>query len=177
MVICSSSCWRCIWTNLILNPSDGRLEMVLQIHGLIGASRCKSSLHSMCYNGVCLTLQTTFGFFLAPTLMGARASTADKFRQFDLPGTSILFAANTLLVLGLQLGATSGFRTAAFVVPFLLCWPLFALFFIWEGRLPESECLIPPAYWKLPNFSLLVFLGLNVFSYFAVSLLSSLTSK
>jgi hypothetical protein len=35
------------------------------------------------------------------------------------------------------------------------------------------DCLIPPSYWKLPNFSLLLFLGLVVYGYWAVSLISS----
>jgi hypothetical protein len=49
-----------------------------------------------------------------------------------------------LVVLSLNFGATCGFKPASFLVPFLLAWPLFALFFVWEARPPEGHAVLPP---------------------------------
>lgn len=70
----------------------------------------------------------------------------------------MLFAI-LLLILGLTLGASYGFGTPAFLVPFLLSLPLFPLFFWWEARLHPSMSLVPSATWNLPNFTLWIVLA------------------
>ena len=85
----------------------------------------------------------------------------------------MLFAI-ILLILGLTLGATYGFKTAKFLVPFLLAWPLFVLFFVWEARLPEGFALIPPSFWFIPNMTLLMFVALGVYSAWGFVLLAGL---
>jgi len=74
-----------------------------------------------------------------------------------------------LLILGLTLGASYGFKTAKFLVPFLLSWPIFVFFFVWEARLPEGYALIPPAFWKIPNMPLLIVFALGIYPWWAVN--------
>lgn len=74
-----------------------------------------------------------------------------------------IFAAILLLILSLTLGASYGWATAYFLVPFILSIFLFPAFFYWERRLPASHALIPPVTWSYPNFPLWV--ALNIFSY------------
>jgi hypothetical protein len=80
-----------------------------------------------------------------------------------------MFASIVLLILGLTLGATYGFKTAKFIVPFLLSFPLLVLFFIWEAKLPDGYALIPPSFWKIPNMSLLIFFALGIYGWWAVN--------
>jgi hypothetical protein len=69
-----------------------------------------------------------------------------------------------LLVLGLTLGASYGFKTAKFLVRYLLSWPISVLFFIWEAQLPESHALVPPSMWRIPNLTLLIVFALGIYS-------------
>ena len=74
-----------------------------------------------------------------------------------------------LLILGMTLGASYGFKTAKFLVPFLLAWPTFVFFFIWEAKLPEGQALIAPSTWRIPNFTILIFFALGIYPWWAVS--------
>jgi len=69
-----------------------------------------------------------------------------------------------LLILGLTLGATYGYKTAKFLVPFLLSWPMMVGFFVWEARLPPGFALIPSNFWFIPNMNLLMLMALGVYS-------------
>ncbi len=80
----------------------------------------------------------------------------------------MLFAI-VLLILGLTLGASYGFKTAKFLVPFLLSWPILVVFFFWEARLPEGYALIPPKTWKIPNFTILIVFALGIYPWWAVN--------
>ena len=62
-------------------------------------------------------------------------TTKDKWRRFDIAGCALMLAATLLFILSLTLGAQYGFKTASFLVPFLLCWPIGATFGFWENRL------------------------------------------
>lgn len=106
---------------------------------------------------------------------GHEHTQSTKVAQMDIPGCILLFSAVLLLMLGLTLGASRGWRTAAFIVPFILSWPLFIAFFGWEYRLPRHTvaggvALVPPAFWRLPNTTLLMFVGLQVFPVWGVGL-------
>ena len=117
-------------------------------------------------------------FPLIPHTSGARAneveSQKEKIKRFDLLGAFSMLAAIILLILGLTLGATYGFKTAKFLVPFLLAWPLFVFFFVWEARLPEGFALIPPSFWFIPNMSFLMFVALGVYSVWGFQLIGFL---
>lgn len=80
-----------------------------------------------------------------------------------------MFASIVLLILGLTLGATHGFKTAKFLVPFLLSWPLLLAFFVYEARLPPGYALIPPSFWKIPNMPLLIFFSMGIYGWWAVN--------
>ena len=107
-------------------------------------------------------------FLFIPHTSGARAneskSNREKFKRFDMIGALSMLVAIILLILGLTLGATYGYKTAKFLVPFLLSWPLFVAFFVWEARLPPGFALIPPSFWRLPNMILLMWVALGVYS-------------
>ena len=101
-------------------------------------------------------------FYVVPKTKGDRADEIttgrEKFKRLDLVGCVSMLIGIILLILGLTLGATYGFKTAKFLVPFLLSWPIFVGFFIWEAKLPTGYALIPPITWRIPNFTLLIFL-------------------
>ncbi|KAL7422343.1 hypothetical protein Q5752_002989 [Cryptotrichosporon argae] len=110
-------------------------------------------------------------FVLVPKTKGDRADecTDGKWKRLDLVGSFLMLASIIMLILGLTLGASYGFKTAKFLVPFLLAWPLFVSFFIWEMRLPEGYALIPPSTWRIPNFTLLIVFALGVYPWWAVN--------
>lgn len=109
---------------------------------------------------------------LVPKTKGDKAdecTSRDKFKRLDLIGAFLMLFAIILIILGLTLGASYGWKTAKFLVPFLLSWPLFIAFFFWEAKLPEGYALIPPSFWKIPNMTLLIIFALGIYPWWAVS--------
>jgi hypothetical protein len=96
-------------------------------------------------------------------------SQKEKFKRLDLPGAFLMFASIVLLILGLTLGATYGFKTVKFLVPFLLSWPLLVAFFVWEAKLPTGYALIEPSFWRIPNMTLLIFFAMGIYPWWAVN--------
>lgn len=111
------------------------------------------------------------GIYYIPKPTGAHADVQNKFRRLDLVGSLSMLVAIVLLILGLTLGASYGFKTAKFLVPFLLCWPIFAFFFVWEAKIPTEYAILPPAFWKIPNISLFIVLALYVYGWWATNFL------
>lgn len=95
-------------------------------------------------------------------------TTAEKWKRFDLGGCTILLAATLLIILSLTLGATYGWKTAAFLVPFLLAWPVGVCFFLWERTLKEGHAVVPPSTWKIQNLTLLLCISIAAFGYWPV---------
>ncbi|OCF37121.1 efflux protein EncT [Kwoniella heveanensis BCC8398] len=112
---------------------------------------------------------------LVPKTQGDRRNEAislvwkDKLKRLDLVGSFIMLIAIILVILGLTLGASYGWKKAGFLVPFLLSWPIFVSFFIWEARLPEGYALIPPSFWKIPNMTLMNIFALAVYPWWVVN--------
>ncbi|WWC58985.1 uncharacterized protein I303_101531 [Kwoniella dejecticola CBS 10117] len=109
---------------------------------------------------------------LVPKTRGDRSDECtahDKFKRLDLVGSFLMLVSIILLILGLTLGASYGFKTAKFLVPFLLAWPIFVAFFVWEARLPQGYALIPPSFWKIPNMTLLMVFALGIYPWWAVN--------
>ncbi|OCF32711.1 efflux protein EncT [Kwoniella heveanensis CBS 569] len=109
---------------------------------------------------------------LVPKTRGDKAtecSPRDKFKRLDLVGSFLMLIAIILLILGLTLGASYGWKKAGFLVPFLLSWPLFVAFFVWEARLPEGYALIPSSFWKIPNMTLMIVFALGIYPWWAVN--------
>ncbi|WVQ64086.1 uncharacterized protein L199_002245 [Kwoniella botswanensis] len=105
---------------------------------------------------------------LVPKIKGESAtgtSTREKYKRLDMVGTLTMLFAIILIILGLTLGASYGFKSAKFIVPFLLSWPLFIAFFIWESRLPEEYALIPSSFWKIRNMKVVMALALGGFTW------------
>ena len=96
-------------------------------------------------------------------------SPRDKLKRLDIVGCFMMLASIILLILGITLGASDGWKKPGFLVPFLLSWPIFIAFFIYEARLPESYALIPPSFWKIPNMTLLIVFALGIYPWWCVS--------
>ena len=96
----------------------------------------------------------------------------DKWKRLDLVGAFLLLTSIVLLILGLTLGASYGFAKASFLVPFLLSFPLFVSFFMWEARLPDEYALLPSKTWKIPNFAVLIVFALYIYSWWALDFMS-----
>jgi hypothetical protein len=115
-------------------------------------------------------------FALVPKTSGDRAhevtDNKEKFKRLDIVGCFAMLFSIILLILGLTLGASYGFKTAKFLVPFLLSWPIFVVFFSWESRLPEGYALIPPSTWRIPNFTVLIVFALGIYPWWAVGQLA-----
>lgn len=109
-----------------------------------------------------------------PKTRGAEAESAtSKWKRLDLPGSILMLGATILLVLGLTLGAAKGFKTADFLVPFLLSLVVLAPgFFIWEARIPEEMALLPPSFWRIPNVALLIIFATQIYGWFGVNFLA-----
>ena len=102
--------------------------------------------------------------FWIPKPKGANANVAEKWKRLDLVGSFSMLAGIVLLILGLTLGASLGWKTAGFLAPFLISWFLFAFFFIWEAKIPQEYALLPAKTWKIPNFAILIVFALYVVS-------------
>lgn len=95
--------------------------------------------------------------------------TRDKLKRLDIVGCFMMLVSIILLILGITLGASYGWKKPGFLVPFLLCWPIFVAFFIYEARLSEGYALIPPSFWKIPNMTLLIVFALGIYPWWCVS--------
>jgi hypothetical protein len=82
-----------------------------------------------------------------------------------------MLTAIVLLVLGLTLGASDGCRTPQFLIPFLFAFVLFAFFFIWESRIPTEYALLPPATWRISNFTILIVFALYIYAWWSLNAL------
>jgi len=120
-----------------------------------------------------MIIPTAIGaMFWIPKPKGWSADVNNKFRRLDIPGAFLMLAAIILLVLGLTLGASYGWKKPGFLVPFLLSWVLFPAFFVWEAMIPQEYALLPAATWKIKNFGLFMVLALLIYSWWSVNFLT-----
>jgi hypothetical protein len=75
-------------------------------------------------------------------------------------GRRSLAGSIILLIFSLSQAPSIGWGTAGVLVPLALSMIGFVGFFFWQTRLDESQALIPPKMWFLPNFFVLVFISL-----------------
>lgn len=120
-------------------------------------------------------------FLLVPYAPGAESGTLNgnedpdpmpRWRRLDLVGALTMLAAIVLLTLGLTLGASYGWKTAGFLAPFLLSFPLFVAFFFWEARLEPAHALIPTSTWRIPSFAIFLAMALPIYAWWAVNFLA-----
>lgn len=109
--------------------------------------------------------------FWIPKPKGAIADVDGKLKRLDLVGSLSMLAGIVLLILGLTLGASIGWKTAGFLAPFLLSWFLFVFFFVWEAKIPQEYALLPAKTWKIPNFAILLVLSLYTYGWWATNFL------
>ena len=107
-----------------------------------------------------------------PKAEGDAADANDKWKRLDLPGSLSMLVGIVLLILGLTLGASDGWKTAKFLVPFLLSWLLFAFFFIWEARIPVEYALLPPSFWRIKNITVFIVFALYIYGWWSVNFLA-----
>lgn len=113
-------------------------------------------------------------FYMVPKMQGDEADIAEtKWKRLDLVGSFIMLSAIILLILGLTLGASYGFKTAGFLVPFLLSFVLFPAFFFWEARLSDELALIPSKTWTtIPNFTMFIIFALQIYPWWGQNFLA-----
>ncbi|ODN78086.1 hypothetical protein L198_08005 [Cryptococcus wingfieldii CBS 7118] len=93
----------------------------------------------------------------------------DKLKRLDIVGCFLMLSSIILLILGITLGDSRGWKTAGFLVPFLLCWAIFVRFFFWEAKCSDGYALIPSSFWKIPNMTLLIVFAIGIYPWWAVS--------
>ena len=106
-----------------------------------------------------------------PKPRGEQNEVEDKWKRLDLVGAFLMLSSIVLLILGLTLGASYGFKTAGFLAPFLLSWPLCIGFFFWEARIPDEYALLPAKTWRIPNFTILIVFALYIYAWFSLNYL------
>ncbi|OXH29691.1 hypothetical protein J008_04211 [Cryptococcus neoformans] len=83
-----------------------------------------------------------------------------RWRLLDPIGALLMLGAVVALTIGLTFGASYGWKTPSFLVPFLLSPILFILFFFYEARLPVERAILPSQTWKIPNFTITIVFAL-----------------
>ena len=109
--------------------------------------------------------------FWIPKPSGGLAHVDNKVKRLDLVGAFSMLAGIVLLILGLTLGASYGFKKAGFLAPFLIAFALFFFFFFWEARLPKEYALLPASTWRIPNFTVFIVFALYIYGWWAVNFL------
>lgn len=74
--------------------------------------------------------------------------------------------------MALTFGATYGWKTAAFLVPFLASFAIFFIFVWYESRLPTTHALVPIEVLRLPNILVLVTFALITLGWWSVQFLA-----
>ncbi|BEI80665.1 hypothetical protein CcaverHIS002_0111940 [Cutaneotrichosporon cavernicola] len=108
---------------------------------------------------------------LVPLQHGGLAAGSSRWKRLDVGGAFLALAAIIMLILGLTLGASHGWRTAGFLVPFLLSFILFPTFFVYEAYLGEERAMLPAKTWRLPNFALFIVFSLQIYPWWGVNFL------
>lgn len=80
-----------------------------------------------------------------------------------------MLGAVVALTIGLTFGASYGWKTPSFLVPFLLSPVLFILFFFYEAQLPVERAILPSQTWKIPNFTITIVFALGMTSWYVRS--------
>ncbi|ORY29676.1 major facilitator superfamily domain-containing protein [Naematelia encephala] len=106
-----------------------------------------------------------------PKPRGAIANVEGKWKRLDIIGAFLMLSAVILLILGLTLGASFGWKKPGFLVPFLLSFVLFPAFFVWEARIPTEYALLPPATWRIPNFTVFIVFALFIYGWWGTNFL------
>ncbi|OWT38397.1 hypothetical protein C362_03745 [Cryptococcus neoformans Bt1] len=95
-----------------------------------------------------------------------------RWRLLDPIGALLMLGAVVALTIGLTFGASYGWKTPSFLVPFLLSPILFILFFFYEARLPVERAILPSQTWKIPNFTITIVFALCMTAWWAVNYLA-----
>lgn len=94
----------------------------------------------------------------------------DKSKRLYIVNCFLMLSSVIFLVLGIT-QRTLRLKEASFLVPFLLCWPIFVIFY--GARLSEGYALTPPppppSFWKIPNMTILIVLALGIYPWWLVS--------
>lgn len=114
-------------------------------------------------------------FKLVPHVVGMQYECPEgdtKLKRLDLVGSLLMLAGIVLIILGLTLGASYGWKKPGFIVPFILGVLLFPTFFVWEGQLSPSTALLPNSTWRIPNFALWILFATPIYAWWGVNFLA-----
>ncbi|KZT12694.1 major facilitator superfamily MFS-1 [Laetiporus sulphureus 93-53] len=95
----------------------------------------------------------------------SRTARVLRFKRLDIIGVTIFAVALILFIFAVTSGATSGWRSARIIVPLIISFVLFVLFFVWEAKIPESYAALPPKMWRYENFTILLAISLVPFMW------------
>ncbi|KNX49765.2 hypothetical protein CNBG_9640 [Cryptococcus deuterogattii R265] len=113
-----------------------------------------------------------FSYWFIPPSGRKKVSKDPRWRRLDPLGALLMLGAVVALTIGLTFGASYGWKTPSFLVPFLLSPVLFILFFVYEAQLPVERAILPSQTWKIPNFTITIVFALGMTSWWAVNYLA-----
>ncbi|KNX50146.2 hypothetical protein CNBG_9095 [Cryptococcus deuterogattii R265] len=113
-----------------------------------------------------------FSYWFIPPSGRKKVSKDPRWRRLDPLGALLMLGAIVALTIGLTFGASYGWKTPSFLVPFLLSPVLFILFFFYEAQLPVERAILPSQTWKIPNFTITIVFALGMTSWWAVNYLA-----
>ncbi|KAF4609874.1 hypothetical protein D9613_010411 [Agrocybe pediades] len=79
----------------------------------------------------------------------------NRLKQLDIVGVSAFTASLVLFIFAVTTGSISGWGSAKVIAPLIISVFLMALFFVWEGYIPEHHAALPPTIWKFDNVPIL----------------------
>ncbi|ORX35382.1 major facilitator superfamily domain-containing protein [Kockovaella imperatae] len=119
------------------------------------------------------------GYLLIPVQPKAqrpkRLSLYTTLRRLDIPAIMCIEASIIAIILALTFGASYGWKTPSFLVPFVIGIVLLPTFFVWEHyktRTAVEEALLPSHLWRIPNFAVLIIFSLVCLGWWAVNFLA-----
>lgn len=74
-----------------------------------------------------------------------------RWKRMDVPGVVLIMGSLICFMLSLTQGPINGWRSASFIAPFVLSWPLGIGFFVWEANIPPRTAILPSTVWNITN--------------------------
>ena len=95
-----------------------------------------------------------------------------KWKRLDFIGVLLLMGALITFILALTEGPIEGWKSASFIAPFVMAFPLAIGFFVWEARIPPRSAVLPSSVWKISNIIIASLVILVPFPFWATSQLA-----
>ncbi|KAL7421600.1 hypothetical protein Q5752_003369 [Cryptotrichosporon argae] len=117
---------------------------------------------------VCVTFSIAT-FALLPFTKTAIDPTIARWKRLDIVGVALMAGCLICLTIALTQGPIDGWGSASFIAPFVICWILGPLFFVWEAYIPAHSAVLPASTWKITNITILSVATLAPLSFWFTS--------